>query len=50
MSTHNMPFINIRKEITLNYHKSKRDRNSRGKRDISVRAIEVLLYIDSLQK
>ena len=53
MSTHNIPFLNIKK-ITLNYSTSaaigffqetqERVRNSRGKRDISVRATEVLLY------
>ena len=51
--------INIKKKITLNYPKfdnvcsygifamgtQERVRNSRGKRAISVRAIEVLLYI-----
>ena len=47
--------FNIKKQITLNYPKSaamgffqgteERVRNSRGKRDIGVRAIEVLLYI-----
>ena len=54
MSTHNMPFINITKENHHNYHKSALDeffpgtpervRNSSGKRAISVRATEVLLY------
>ena len=53
-STHNIPFLNMRKKIILNYSKSvamgffqgnqERVRNSRGKRAISVRAIEVLLY------
>ena len=52
--------INIKKKTTLNYPKydnvcsygifsqgtQERVRNSRGKRAISVRAIEVLLYID----
>ena len=51
--------INIKKKTTLNYHKydnvcsyrifslrtQERVRNSRGKRAISVRAIEVLLYL-----
>ena len=48
--------FNIKKKITLNYPKSaamdfcskglkKRVRNNRGKRAISVRATEVLLYI-----
>ena len=55
MSTHNMPFINIAKENHPNYHKSpwnefflgtqERVRHSRGKRGISVRAIEVLMYV-----
>ena len=55
MSTHNIPFLNIKKKIILNYAKSatigfvqgtqELVRNSRGKRAISVRAIEVLLYI-----
>ena len=54
MSTHNTLFLNIRKKIILNYPKSAsmefvpRDprtvRNSHGKRAISVRAFEVLLY------
>ena len=52
MSTHNIPF-NIKKKITLNHPKSvmyffqgtqERVQNSRGKRDISARATEVLLY------
>ena len=53
MSTHNMPFINITKENHINYHNSawdefflgtqERVRNSRGKRAIGVRAIDVLL-------
>ena len=48
----------IKKKITLNYPKSavkefflgtqERVRNSRGKRAISVRAIEVLLYLNSI--
>ena len=48
--------FNIKKKITLNYPKSaakgfflgtqERVRNSRGKRAISVRATEVLLYIE----
>ena len=51
--------INIKKKTTLNYHKydnvcsyrifslrtQERVRNSRGKRAISVRAIEVLLFL-----
>ena len=55
MSTHNKPFINIRKKITLNYPKSTLDEllhsdsrtssKQRGKRAISVRATEVLLYL-----
>ena len=54
MSTHNIPFsIYTCKKITLHYSKfaakgfflgtKERVRNSRGKRAISVRAIEVLL-------
>ena len=53
MSTHNMPFFNMKKKNTQNYPKSaamgfvqgvqERVRNSRDKRAISVRAIEVLL-------
>ena len=60
MSTHNIPIINIKKKITLNYPKynnvcsygifflgtQERVRNSRDKRAIGVRAIEVLLYSD----
>ena len=55
MNTHNIPFLNIKKKIALNYPKSaamrffqgtqERVRNIRGKRAVSVRAIEVLLYI-----
>ena len=50
MSTHNIPFLNIKKKIILNYPESmgffpRNPRPSRGKRAISVRAIEVLLYI-----
>ena len=58
MSRHNIPFLNIRKKIILNKPKSvtmgfgprtqERVRNSRGKRAISVRAIEVLPYIREL--
>ena len=55
MSTHNIPFSISKKIITLNYPKSaamglffqgsqERVRNSRGKRDISVRATEGLLW------
>ena len=53
MITHNIPFLNINKKIILNHPKFAtmgvvpRDprtiQNSRGKRAISVRAIEVLL-------
>ena len=53
MSTHKIPFLNVKKIITVHYPKSaamgfflgieERVRNSRGKRAISVRAIEVLL-------
>ena len=56
MSTHNIPFLNIKKKIIFYYPKSElwnlfrgtqeRVRTSRGKRAISVRAIEVLLYYD----
>ena len=52
--------FNIKKQIALNYPKSaamgfsqgtqKRVRNSHGKRAISVRAIEVLLYLVLIQK
>ena len=55
MRTHNIPYLNIKKKIILNYPKSatmefvprdlKRVRNRRGKRAISARAIEVLLYV-----
>ena len=59
MSTRNIPFFNMKKKNTLNYPKSaamgifqgtqERVRKSRGKRAISFRAIEVLLYCaDSL--
>ena len=54
MSIHNIPFLNVKDEIILNHPKSaamglfqgtqERVRNSRGKRAISVRAIEVPLY------
>ena len=54
MSTHNVPFFNMKKKNTQNYPKSaamgffqriqERVRKIRGKRAISVRAIEVLLY------
>ena len=54
MSIHNIPFSNIKKKITLNFPNLQprdyclgtqdRVRNSRGKRAISVLAIEVLLY------
>ena len=60
MTIHNIPFLLIKKQIILNYPKSAtmelvpRDprmssnlRTSRGKRAISVRAIEVLLYLSS---
>ena len=57
MSTHNIPFFNIKKKKkNLNNPKSAamgffqgtqvRVQNSRGKRAISVRAIEFLLYLD----
>ena len=55
MSTHNIPFPIKKKKSAINYPKSAamgffqgnqaRLRNSRGKRAISVRATEVLLYI-----
>ena len=54
MRTHNIPFSIQKKKISLNYPKSapkdfflgtqERVRNSRGKRAISVRTTEVLLY------
>ena len=55
MCAHNIPFLVLKKKIKLNYPKSaamglfsyglKNDfANSRGKRAISVRAIEVILY------
>ena len=56
MKTHNVPFsIKKKKKITLNYLKpaakgffflgtQERVQNSHGRRAISVRAIEVLLY------
>ena len=51
MSTHNIPFLNIKKKIILNLQlwnlfqgTQERVRTSRGKRAISVRAIKVLLY------
>ena len=58
MSTHNKPFLNIKK-IILNYPKSaaicsnfrgtqERVQNSGGKRAISVRAIGVLLIVCSV--
>ena len=53
MNTHNIPFSIFKKKITLNCTKSMsflpgtQDRvlNNRGKRAISVRATEVLLYV-----
>ena len=55
MSTPNIPFFNMEKKNTLNHPKSaamgfffqgthERFRKSRGKRAISVRVIEVLLF------
>ena len=55
MSTHNISFLNIKKKIILNYHISAtmgsvpRDprtssKQHGGKRAVSVRATEVLLY------
>ena len=57
MNAHNIPILiyNKKKKITLNYPKSaamvifqgtqERVRNSRGKRAVSVRATEGLLYL-----
>ena len=47
MSTHIIPFLNIKKNIPKDLFQGtqERVRNSRGKRAISVRATEVLLYI-----
>ena len=52
MNTHNIPFLNIKKKITINLQlwnlfqgTQERVRTSRGKRAISVRAIKVLLYM-----
>ena len=55
MNTHNILFFNMKKENTLNYPKSaamgfflgtqEQVPRSRGKRAISVQAIEVLLYV-----
>ena len=55
MSTNNIPFSIYKRKITLNYPKSaavgflqgtqERVRNSRGRRSISVRASEALLYL-----
>ena len=58
---HTIYFFNIKKKTTLNYPKSaakgffslgtqERVRNSRGKRDISVRATKVLLYMITFVK
>ena len=57
MSTTNIPYFNMKKKNTINYpnsaamgffpRDSERVRKSRGKPAISVRAIEVLLYIIS---
>ena len=54
MSTHIIPFSIQKRKVTLNYLKSasmgfsqgtrERVRNSRGRRAISVRATEILLY------
>ena len=56
MSTHNIPFFNMKKKYTQNHPKSaamgffqgihERVRKSGGKQVIIVRAIEVLLYSD----
>ena len=58
MSIHNIPFPNIKKKTILNYPKSaamgffqgtqERVPNSHGKRAMSVRAIEVLLYLQTI--
>ena len=55
MSTHNIPFLNMKKKITLDYPKSadtvffqgtqEQVRNSHVKRAISVRVTEGLLYM-----
>ena len=55
MRTHNIPFFNIKKKITLIIpnlqsrdfflRTQARVRNSHGKRAISVRVIDVLLYM-----
>ena len=62
LSTHNTPFsiFKKKKKLTLNYPKSsamgfflgtqERVQNNRGKRAISVRATEVLLYIGRLKE
>ena len=59
MSAHNIPFLNIKTKIILNYPKSatmrlfprtrEGVRNSRGKQATSVRAIKVLLYYYIIQ-
>ena len=60
MSTHNIPFSNIKKRKSrqiipkfetkeLFQRTQERVRNSRGKRAISVRATEVLLYVADSQ-
>ena len=60
MSTQNIPFSYKRKKITLNFSNlqprdyflgiQERVRNIRGKGAISVRAIEVLLYVAQICK
>ena len=60
LRTHNIPFFNIKKKITLIIpdlqprdfflRTQARVQNNHGKRAISVRAIEVLLYIDLLEE
>ena len=57
MSTHDIPFFNMKKKNILNYPKSvamgilqgsqEHVRRSRGKRAISARATEALLYVAS---
>ena len=59
MSTHSIPFSILKKKITLNYPKyaamgffqgtHEGVRTSRSKRAISVRAIEVLQYLEFLK-
>ena len=56
MSTHNIPFLHMKKKTVLNYPKSaaigffprdsRTSSNSHGKRAISVQATGVLLYAE----